>query len=229
MKILPKGIFFPIGLLQSPQLTWTEKAAMAIIDAAADDPLGARVSPVTLSHEMNITQKEAKEVLNSLSRKGAVEASVDEDGETRLLALLYKESYDTDEDKKDIIKENHERHDYDYDEIQRQWNQNNPNLPQMARLTPKRKRQIRNVLTQNALSVDALYKAFRIISVSDFLQGKNQSKWQATADWLFKKTENIEKVLAGNYCSSPYEKQCYASIMSGEDTKFVTEEEDIYK
>jgi hypothetical protein len=90
---------------------------------------------------------------------------------------------------------------------------------------------MRNTLTQNALSVDALMKAFRIIGISEFLQGKNQHNWSATFDWLIKKPETLEKVLSGNYCNSYVEKQRYYEIMNGAEIAGGKEEaeDDVYK
>jgi hypothetical protein len=231
MKIIPKGLFIPLQLFETHQLSWHEKAAMLYIDATTDDPMGSKITSNTISKEIGVSTKEAKEILNSLHKKGAIQASVDEDGVMRVLALLYKESYVEETEKNDLVGEKQTRTDYDYEAIQSAWQQANPNLPAFPRFTPKRKRMMRNTLTQNALSVDALMKAFRIIGISEFLQGKNQHNWSATFDWLIKKPETLEKVLSGNYCNSYVEKQRYYEIMNGAEISGGKEEaeDDVYK
>jgi hypothetical protein len=157
--------------------------------------------------------------------------TTDEDGEVRTLALLYKDDYALDGQKKDITTKSTPRQNYDYDYIQEQWNTINPNLPQMSRFTPKRKKQLRTCLSENGVSVETLIKAFKIVSISDFLNGRSASNrnWRASVDWIIKKAENLDKILSGVYCNSYQEKCDYRTIMDGGEVSGESQTEDIYK
>jgi hypothetical protein len=81
------------------------------------------------------------------------------------------------------------------------------------------------------VSVETLIKAFKIVSISDFLNGrsnKNQS-WRASIDWIIKKAENLDKILSGTYCNSYQEKNAYQAIMDGGEVKVENEIDEIYK
>jgi hypothetical protein len=231
MKRTLKYITIPITLWENSDLSFTEKAALIEIDNVTSDPQGVRMTPKTLATMLNITSKEAKDVLNSLYRHQAITLKTDEDGQTRTIALLYKDNYSLSDDKKNIDDKKSVKQNYDYDYIQEQWNTINPNLPQMSRFTPKRKKQLRICLSENGVSVETLIKAFKIVSVSDFLNGrsaKNQS-WRVTLDWIIKKAENLDKILSGTYCNSYQEKLDYQAIMSGGETEKETAIDEIYK
>lgn len=228
MKIVPKYIEIPVTLWDNTDLTWLEKISLIAIYAVTSDPLGVRMSPATLSSMLNIPKEEAKAALNMLYRRGAIKLSVDEDGVQRTIAMPYKTDYPLAGEEKKIVDKGHVRQTYDYESIAQQWNDINPNLAPISRFTPKRKKQLRICLADNGVSVDALIKAFKIISISEFLNGQ-KTDWSASFDWLIKKSENLDKVLSGNYCNSYQEKQNYQSIMATGNATIQTNEEEVYK
>lgn len=83
-----------------------------------------------------------------------------------------------------------------YQEIQNLYNGICKSLPEMTRLSEKRKQAIRSRL--KTYSVDDLKKAFQMAEESDFISGRS-GKWTgANFDWLMKEA-NLIKVLEGNY------------------------------
>ena len=83
-----------------------------------------------------------------------------------------------------------------YDEITGLYNSICKSLPEVTRLSEKRKQAIRSRL--KTYSVDDLKKAFRLAEESDFISGRS-GKWTgANFDWLMKEA-NLIKVLEGNY------------------------------
>lgn len=203
-----------------------EKVAMVEIDSVTSEPTGARITPKILATMMNITSADAKTLLNSLYKHGAIVLSTDEDGETRTLALLYKDSYPLDGEAKEIEGKTPQRANYDYDDIQEKWNKICPTLPPLVRITPKRRKAIRNCLSENGVGLDSLYKVFKIVSVTPFLNGES-NQFKAGIDWLLKPA-NFEKILSGYYSRSYKEKTDYQAIMEGSEAANTTVD-DIYK
>jgi hypothetical protein len=231
MKFVPKFIEIPITLWENNDLSWLEKISMLAISSVTSDPMGVKMSPSILATMLKISKSEAKKVLNDLYQRGAIELNVDEDGVQRTNALIYKTEFPYDGQKKAVVEEVPNRLMYDYDFIIAQWNEINPDMPPLSRFTPRRKKQLRTCLSENGVSVEGLIKAFRIISVSDFLNGRTGVDWKASFDWLIKKTENLDKVLSGYYCQSRRERQDYQTILNGGDVEIKNskEEESIYK
>jgi hypothetical protein len=232
MQRLIKGIYVPGQVWFSPQLTLLEKAILIEIDSYEKK----NPSISTLASAIGADKKEVREAISTLYKKGALSVSVDENGTDVYTAFMYKDSYAMDVTKGNIEKEQpKDVKMIDYDFIEEQWNTINANLPRVTRFTPQRKSRIRTVLRENAIGVDDVIKAFKIIRVSDFLNGRivasNGSTWKADFDWLFKKTETIRKVLEGNYTKSYNEADAYRKILAGTDTapQDVSEEDSIYK
>jgi hypothetical protein len=228
MKIVPKFIEIPLTLWENTDLTWIEKISLVAIYAVTSDPLGVRMSPGLLASMLNIPKDVAKDTLNSLYKRNALVLSVDEDGAQRTAALPFKTEYPMSGEKKMVVADSKPRQTYDYEFIAQQWNEINPQLAPIGRFTPKRKKMVRTCLTENGASVDALIKAFKIISISEFLNGR-KTDWSASFDWLIKKSENLDKVLSGNYCNSYQEKQRYQQIIQTGNTVTVNEDEEVYK
>lgn len=83
-----------------------------------------------------------------------------------------------------------------YQEIANLYNGMCKSLPQVTRLSDKRKQVIKSRLKR--YSIDDLKKAFQMAEDSDFLSGRS-GKWTgANFDWLMNET-NLVKVLEGNY------------------------------
>lgn len=228
MKIQPKFVCCPISLWSSTELTWSEKIALLTIDSATSEPSGVKMSVNTLATAMNIPQAESKKLLNTLYKKGALEVSIDEDGNQMVAALLFKDSYNSDDNKREIVGDKPTRNQYDYEAISQQWQQINPELPQLTRWTPKRKKALRNCLSEVGLTVDSLYKAFKIVAATPFLNGSS-NQFKTSPDWLLK-ANNLQKVIEGYYCRSYQEKNDYQTIMTGGDINANSHtSEDVYK
>ena len=95
----------------------------------------------------------------------------------------------------------------DYDAIVKCWNETNPTLSNVRMLNDDRKKQIRKLLASNNATVDDLMKAIKIISMSSFCQGKNDSNWKASFDWLIKDTKScFSRLFEGVYAFTQDEK-----------------------
>ncbi len=95
----------------------------------------------------------------------------------------------------------------DYDAIVKCWNETNPTLTNVRMLNDDRKKQIRNLLASNNATVDDLMKAIKIISMSSFCQGKNDSNWRASFNWLIKDTKScFSRLFEGAYAFTQDEK-----------------------
>ena len=95
----------------------------------------------------------------------------------------------------------------DYDAIVKCWNETNPTLSNVRMLNDDRKKQIRKLLASNNATVDDLMKAIKIISMSSFCQGKNDSNWRASFDWLIKDTKScFSRLFEGVYAFTQDEK-----------------------
>lgn len=227
MKRSNKFIVAPMELWTSPQLTWPEKCALIEIDSVTTDVDGAPVNPQTLATLMNITRNEAKEILNSLFRKGGIEYSIDVDGKQYTKAFLYKEDYSDVDKSQEVENKPTASANIDYDYIQEQWNAINPELAELTRFTPQRKKRTRTALKNANLTVADLIKCFRIIANSRFLQGGNNINWRATYDWLVKSPENITKVYEGSYTRDVEEQKEYTRIINDADAEPI--EDSVYK
>lgn len=116
------------------------------------------------------------------------------------------------EDKSSISKEN-----IDWDEIKAKWKEFNPNLEQPRMLNDKRKNAIRCLLKNNNATIDDLYNAFKLISISSFCQGRNKNNWKATFDWLIYDTKGcFNRVLEGVYAYLPSEMEQVKKIKEGD-------------
>lgn len=117
------------------------------------------------------------------------------------------------EDKSSISKEN-----IDWDDIKAKWKEFNPNLEQPRMLNDKRKNAIRLLLKNNNATIDDLYMAFKLISISSFCQGRGKNNWKATFDWLINDTKGcFNRVLEGVYAYLPSEIEQVKKIKEGID------------
>lgn len=228
MKLQPKFVCCPISLWSSTELTWLEKVALLTIDSATSEPSGVRMSANSLATAMNIPQADSKKILNALYKKGALEVTIDEDGNQMVVALLFKDSYGCDENKREIVGDKPTRNQFDYESIAEQWKKLNPELPQLSRWTPKRKKALRIALGELGITVDSLLKAFKIVAATPFLNGTS-NQFKTSPDWLLK-ANNLQKVLEGYYCRSYQEKKDYQTIMEGSEVSHVENTvDDVYK
>lgn len=106
----------------------------------------------------------------------------------------------------------------DYDAIVKCWNETNPTLSNVRMLNDKRKKQIRTLLASNNATVDDLMKAIKIISMSSFCQGKNDSNWKASFDWLIKDTKScFSRLFEGVYAFTQDEKNKLSQYLGQTD------------
>lgn len=209
-----KHIVIPIGLWESADLTIAEKHLLIDIDTICDSADGVAVGTQALASLSGLTQKEVKSTLNELYQKGAIGISVDADGAKRIKPYLYKERYIKRGEKAVIGDKPTDVESLPYEDIMEQWNAICKTLPPLTRWTPQRKNKLRSVLKQADISVDGLYKCFRIIAATPFLSGKS-NQFKATFDWCCSKASNLSKIYEGFYSKSYQEKKDYELIMSG--------------
>lgn len=122
----------------------------------------------------------------------------------------HKEEIDTSISKKDTI---------NYAEILLQWKKINPNLKQLRMIDEKRKKAIRTLLKNNNATIEDLYKAFQMISISSFCNANHERnrKWEATFDWLIKDTNGcFNRLLEGQFALTDTEKALAEKITNGE-------------
>lgn len=113
----------------------------------------------------------------------------------------------TEEEKKDKYNKKKEATTCDYDEIKSKWEELNPNLPSIRTFSEKRKNACRILLKNNNATIDDIYKAFEIISVCSFCNGKNDRRWVATLDWILNDTKGcFNRLLEGAYAFNEDEK-----------------------
>ena len=83
-----------------------------------------------------------------------------------------------------------------YEEIKQSFNEKCISLPQIAKITDKRKQSILARVREHG--VESIDTVIDNASKSKFMTGDNQRNWVATFDWIIKPTNYI-KVLEGNY------------------------------
>lgn len=121
-----------------------------------------------------------------------------------------KEEIDTSISKKDTI---------NYTEILLQWKKINPNLKQPRMIDEKRKKAIRTLLKNNNATIEDLYRAFQMISISSFCNANHERnrKWEATFDWLIKDTNGcFNRLLEGQFALTDAENTLAEKITNGE-------------
>ena len=92
-------------------------------------------------------------------------------------------------------------------ELKSKWETTNPNLPSIRCFNEKRKKAVTSLLKNNNATIDDIYKAFEIISVCSFCNGKNDRKWVATLDWILNDTKGcFNRLLEGAYAFNEDEK-----------------------
>lgn len=87
-----------------------------------------------------------------------------------------------------------------YEKILNLYNECCPSLPKVTKITDSRKKLINARLKD--YSEDDLEKAFKEAEASDFLTGRNGKWGGASFDWIMN-TNNIVKILEGNYKNKP--------------------------
>lgn len=213
----------PLRFMTAPKSFWDNESLsifakwIAItIDSYVDNPLGISMSIRTLHSLTNMPIQDIKVALQELYDMGALSINV-EDGQKLMLPLLYKSEYTSEKTEK--LNMNGTKpstaNSIDYDEVQAKWAEICPMLPPIQRFTPQRKRKLKACLNQAGLNVGDLYKCFRIIACTPFLNGSGEFK--AIFDWVTKTSTNLQKIYEGFYARSPQEKRDYENIMRGNE------------
>ena len=213
MKKEARFVNVPISLWENQDLSWMAKIVLMEIDSYPRSELGVNVRAGAVATALGITKKECDNALKELFDKGAIQVNIDE-GQKLLLPLVYKDRYiatglPMPEGEKPTTANS-----IGYDEVQAKWAEICHTLPPIQRFTPQRKRKLKAALNQAGLTVADLYKCFRIIASTAFLNGSGE--FAAHFDWVVKKSENLQKIYEGFYARSPQEKRDYEAIMKGE-------------
>lgn len=213
MKRETRFINIPTSLWENQDLSWMAKIVLMEIDSYPRTELGVNVRSGAVATALGITKKECDNALKELFDKGAIQVNLEE-GQRLLMPLLYKSRYiPTGQPIPDGGKPS-PANSIDYDDVQAKWSEICHTLPPIQRFTPQRKRKLKAALNQSVLTVADLYKCFRIIASTAFLNGSGE--FAAHFDWVVKKSENLQKIYEGFYARSPQEKRDYEAIMKGE-------------
>ena len=226
MKKEARFVNVPISLWENQDLSWMAKIVLMEIDSYPRTELGVNVRAGTVATALGITKKECDAALKELFDKGGIQINIDE-GQKLLMPLIYKERYLA---TGQIIPEGEKpsnANSIDYDDVQSKWAEICHTLPPIQRFTPQRKRKLKAALNQAGLTVADLYKCFRIIASTAFLNGSGE--FAAHFDWVVKKSENLQKIYEGFYARSPQEKRDYEAIMKGAETDKKDSVDDFYK
>lgn len=216
----------PVSLWENQDLSWTAKIVLMEIDSYPRSELGVNVRAGAVATALGITKKECDNALKELFDKGAIQVNIDE-GQKLLMPLIYKDRYLA---TGQIIPDGEKpspANSIDYDDVQAKWSEICHTLPPIQRFTPQRKRKLKAALNQAGLTVADLYKCFRIIASTAFLNGSGE--FAAHFDWVVKKSENLQKIYEGFYARSPQEKRDYEAIMKGAETDKKDSVDDFYK
>lgn len=226
MKREPRFINIPTSLWENQDLSWTAKIVLMEIDSYPRTELGVNVRSGAVATTLGITKKECDTALKELFDKGAIQVNIDE-GQKLLMPLIYKDRYIATGQPIPDGEKPSPANSIDYDDVQAKWSEICHTLPPIQRFTPQRKRKLKAALNQAGLTVADLYKCFRIIASTAFLNGSGE--FAAHFDWVVKKSENLQKIYEGFYARSPQEKRDYEAIMKGAETDKKDSVDDFYK
>lgn len=214
MKRESRFMNVPISLWANNDLSWPAKIVLMEIDSYPRSELGVNVRAGAVATALGITKKECDNALKELFDKGAIQVNIDE-GQKLVLPLMYKDRYIATGQLAPNGEKPSVTTSIDYDDVASQWSYICSMLPPIQRFTPQRKRKLKAALNQTQLTVGDLYKCFRIIANTPFLNGTGE--FAAHFDWVVKKSENLQKIYEGFYARSPQEKRDYEAIIRGNE------------
>jgi hypothetical protein len=216
MKLRTQYISIPTSFFENTQLLPLHKWALIYIDALPQGDSGAIVKMATLAAHLGLSRKELNSLIKDLRNRKALIATKDEDGNTYYKAMLYNKDYSFAYEMGSFEEDANPSVTLNYDFIMNKWNEINPGLPQISRMTPQRKLKTRTCLQKNGIEVADLIKIFEIVSVTGFLQHGTDGTWCADYDWIVRDNKGqIAKILEGGYCKTYLERQAYDEIMDG--------------
>lgn len=223
MKPVLKFVTMPLHLFSSDQISSDEKIVLMAIELHCSDSSGVAIGVQGIASTCGLTNKVCKQALKTLYEKGAIKTIIGEDGEKRLIPLIYKDNFSKQQSPELNGIKPELSINIDYDEVAQKWEEYCPTLPPIQRWTPARKSRLRSCLKQADISVDNLYKVFRIIGCTAFLSGQSD-QFKATFDWVIQKSQNISKIYEGFYARSFQEKKDYENIIKGGDINQIQED-----
>jgi hypothetical protein len=109
------------------------------------------------------------------------------------------------------------------EKIIQSWNERTK-LSKVNTISESRKKAIR--ARWNEHGRDNIWKVFKKTFESDFLNGKNESNWMASFDWVMNPT-NFVKILDGNYDNRPHTNGKQKNEILPGDTRYVSNFENI--
>ena len=224
MKRTCKFLTIPISFAETSELSLTAKWVAITIDSYVDNPSGTSMGVRAIQTATNLSAKEVKDAMTELYEHGAMEVTVCE-GQKFLKPLLYRESYYKTGERVVIGDKPRDIQPLPYDEISQEWTEYCPKLPAITRWSPQRKNKLKSALKQADLTVEDLYKVFRIISCTPFLNGSS-NQFSAHFDWVISKSANLQKIYEGFYNKSFQEKRDYELIMRGGDVSQQSSDDD---
>lgn len=213
MKRICKYLTIPTSFFDTPDISVLSKWCLIALDSVYDGGQGVAIGVQGLSSLTNLPSKTVKECLNELYERGAVEVIVC-DGQKFWKPLMYRESYPKSGKKVVIGDKPTDASPLPYDEIADKWAEICVTLPKITRWSPQRKNKLRSALKQAGLSIEDLYKVFRIIACTPFLSGAS-NQFSAHFDWVISKSVTLQKIYEGFYSKSYQEKRDYERIMNG--------------
>ena len=214
MKKQSKFTVIPNTFWATPDLSIEAKWVAISIDSFCNKPQGVVIGVTALSSDTNLSVKQVREALKELQTKGALDVNIGENGEQQLKVYLYKEYYKSRGEKVIIGDKPTDAAPLPYEEIMEKWNEYCPMLPKLTRMTPQRKNKLRSSLKPAELSVEDLYKIFRIVGSCEFLNGSS-NQFKSNFDWVTAKSTTLTKIYEGFYARSYKEKRDYDAIMNG--------------
>ena len=225
MRKICKFIQIPCGLFDTPDLSVNAKWILLAIDSVCPNGGYVGIGVQGLSSLTNLLPKVVKEALAELYEHGAIEVSM-QDGQKLMKPLLYKDGYPKAGEKIVVGDKPTDSAPLPYDEITEKWAEICTTLPKITRWSSQRRNKLRACLKSADASLDDLYKAFKLISTSCFLNGTKSDQWSCSFDWLIKSSSNLIKVLEGNYHKDYNEQRMYKDIMNGSDINTKNETSD---
>ena len=216
MKRETRFINVPTSLWGNQDLSWIAKIVLMEIDSYPRTELGVNVRSGAVATALGITKKECDNALKELFDKGAIQVNLEE-GQKLLMPLIYKDRYIATGLPMPEGEKPSPANSIDYDDVQAKWSEICHTLPPIQRFTPQRKRKLKAALNQSGLTIPDLYKCFRVIASTAFLNGSGE--FAAHFDWVVKKSENLQKIYEGFYARSPQEKRDYENIINGNELK----------
>lgn len=226
MKRTIRYLTIPLHVWTHSDLTLEERALMIEIDSYSDSN-GCSAGVQALASSLGLPSKTIKNTLKSLQSKGALEVRIDDDGAKRMFVYLYKERYVENPNAVVVGDKPSDVMSLSWDEIAEKWEDICSMLPKIAKWSPQRKNRVKTCLKSANINIEDLYKVFRLIASSSFLNGSKTDKWQCCFDWAIKPT-NFIKIWEGNYHKDYSERQSYDAIMRGEEVNKQSQSEDSF-